>query len=88
MVTIEAPDSFAEISADRLPDKWHEYPEQNILKQIGNNFLKDGKYLFLKVPSALVQEEYNFLLNPTHAKASQVKIKNIKPFSFDARLLD
>jgi RES domain-containing protein len=87
MVTIEAPDNFAEINPDTLPPKWNKYPEQNILKQLGNNFLKEGKHLFLKVPSALVKEEFNYLLNPLHAKAAVVKIVNKKPFSFDERLL-
>lgn len=87
MVTIEAPDSFAEINPETLPPQWNKYPEQNILKQLGNNFLKEGKYLFLKVPSALVKEEFNYLLNPMHAKSSQVKIVSKKVFSFDERLL-
>ncbi|MCW3116377.1 MAG: hypothetical protein JWM28_459, partial [Chitinophagaceae bacterium] len=83
MVTIEAPDNFAEVNIDTLPSKWHEYPEQNILKQIGNNFLREAKHLFLKVPSALVKEEFNYLLNPLHAKAKAVKVVSRKAFSFD-----
>jgi len=41
-----------------------------------------AKKLMLKVPSALVTQGYNFLLNPAHAKASQVKIIDKQPFSF------
>lgn len=56
LLTIEAPDSIFEIDTTTLPQNWQEYPEQNILKQIGNNFLQQGNHLLLKVPSALVNE--------------------------------
>ncbi len=87
MLTIEAPDDFTVLDVTTLPNDWREYPEKQILKQTGNNFLKDGKHLLLKVPSALVSEEYNYLLNPMHPKASGVKIISKKRFSFDERLL-
>jgi len=87
MLTIEAPDDFTVLDVATLPNDWREYPEKQILKQTGNNFLKDGEYLLLKVPSALVSEEYNYLLNPIHPKASGVKIISKKQFSFDERLL-
>ena len=87
MLTIEAPDDFIAIDIKLLPDNWNEYPEPNILKQIGNSFLQKNEYLLLKVPSAIVPEEFNYLLNPTHPKAGKVKIINKSPFSFDKRFL-
>ena len=87
MLTIEAPDDFLEIPENILPDNWNEYPEQHIVKQIGNSFLQRNEHLLLKVPSALVPEEFNYLLNPLHPKAGKVKIIKKAPFNFDARLL-
>ncbi|MDB5002480.1 MAG: hypothetical protein JWQ34_705 [Mucilaginibacter sp.] len=86
MITIEAPDSIDELNINTLPKNWNEYPEQNILKQIGNRFLQQNKQLLLKVPSALVNEEFNYLMNPLHKLATSVKIITKKPFSFDERL--
>jgi RES domain-containing protein len=88
MMIIEVPDnSFVEIDINQLPKQWHEYPEPNILKQIGNQFLAQMKKLLLKVPSVIVKEEYNYLLNPLHVDAGNVKMISKQPFSFDTRLL-
>ncbi|HEY0246163.1 MAG TPA: RES family NAD+ phosphorylase [Mucilaginibacter sp.] len=86
MMTIDVPDSITEIDLQLLPHNWHEYPEQNGLKQIGNNFIRENKYLLLKVPSAIVKEEYNYLMNPLHPQSATVKILSNQPFYFDQRL--
>jgi RES domain-containing protein len=86
MMTIEAPDNILVIDLKALPKNWHEFPEPNSLKQFGNAFLQENKYLFLKVPSAIVQEEFNYLMNPLHPKATEVKVLSVQPFHFDPRL--
>ena len=86
LMTIEAPDSFQEVESQSLPQNWHDFTEPNSLKQIGNKFLQENKYLLLKVPSAIVEEEFNYLMNPMHPKATKVKILSSKPFHFDPRL--
>ncbi|MDB5112176.1 MAG: hypothetical protein JWR67_3290 [Mucilaginibacter sp.] len=86
IMTIEAPDNFTEVDIRTLPANWYEYPEQNFLKNIGNSFLQEKKHLLLKVPSAIVKEEYNYLLNPLHAEAAVVKVLSNQPFYFDQRL--
>ena len=88
MATIEAPDDIIEIDERRLPKGWQEVEDMDALKQVGNVFLYEKKSLLMKVPSAIVGMEYNFLLNPTHPDARKVKVKNVKPFSFDSRLLE
>jgi RES domain-containing protein len=87
LLSIEAPGDFLEVPENVLPDNWNEYPEQHILKQIGNSFLQRNEHLLLKVPSALVPEEFNYLMNPLHPKAAKVKVINKAPFNFDERLL-
>jgi len=42
---------------------------------------------FLKVPSAVVQDEFNFILNPRHELFHRIKIIDSEPFDFDKRLL-
>ena len=86
IMTIEAPDDILEVTVDQLPKNWNEYPEHNSLKQIGNDFLIKQKHLLLKVPSAIVKEEFNYLLNPLHKDAGLVKTTNTLPFTFDQRL--
>ena len=86
IMTIDAPDNILEVTVKQLPKNWNEYPEHNSLKQIGNDFLIKQKHLLLKVPSAIVKEEFNYLLNPLHQNAGVVKIISTKPFTFDQRL--
>ncbi len=88
MVTIEAPDDLAEIDEKLLPQGWQDSSDLDILQQIGNKFLFEKKNLLLKVPSAIVNEEYNYLLNPAHTTAQKIKLKSIKPFNFDNRLFN
>ncbi|MBD0321414.1 MAG: RES family NAD+ phosphorylase, partial [Gemmatimonadetes bacterium] len=42
----------------------------------------------LCVPSAIVPEESNYLINPLHPDSSKIKIKEVRPFQFDERLVD
>lgn len=53
---------------------------------IGNEFVKSNKGLILKLPSAIVDEEHNFIINTNHTDFKKVKITSSKKFSFDKRL--
>ncbi len=57
-------------------------------KKIGNDFIKQNDFLVLKVPSAVIQGEYNFLINPNHKDFKKVRIKSVELFEFDKRLFD
>lgn len=85
--TFEVPDDVKVLDVKKLPANWQEYPEPSILKTLGDTFLKASKHLLLKVPSAVVTDEYNYLLNPLHPLAASVKNIERKKFSFDERLL-
>jgi RES domain-containing protein len=85
---IEVPDnSILTLDIQSLPDNWQSASSPPELKTLGNQFIKETKYLLMKVPSSVVPEEYNYLLNPRHSDISKVKIINTSPFSFDDRLL-
>jgi RES domain-containing protein len=88
MAIMDAPDDYATINEKLLPKSWQDFQDMDILKQMGNNFLSERKKLLLKVPSAIVSEEYNYLLNPFHPLAQKIKLKSILPFSFDNRLIN
>jgi RES domain-containing protein len=79
-------DAIDVVDKDYLPQNWSSYPAPSRLKDIGDAFVKRNDFLLLKVPSAIVEDEYNYLLNVNHPMASQVKIELTKPFLFDKRL--
>ncbi|RWY50991.1 RES family NAD+ phosphorylase [Mucilaginibacter gilvus] len=85
---IEVPDkSIHEIDTATLPKNWIDVSPPVAIKQIGNKFIKDGKQLLLKVPSSIVEQEFNYLINPDHPEIKSVKVLRTKPFSFDERLI-
>jgi RES domain-containing protein len=85
---IEVPDtSILTLDVKSLPDNWQDASSPAELKTLGNQFIKETKYLMMKVPSSVVPEEYNYLLNPWHPDITKVKIRKNHPFSFDDRLI-
>lgn len=88
MLTIQLPDDKIEtLPADKLPALWQTNPAPDELKLIGDKFIKTGKKLALKVPSVIMPEEYNILLNPLHADFKKVKVVAKKNIGIDERLL-
>ncbi|MBD1384192.1 RES family NAD+ phosphorylase [Mucilaginibacter rigui] len=85
---VEVPNnSILTLDVKTLPDNWQDASSPAELKTLGNQFIKETKYLMMKVPSSVVPEEYNYLLNPWHPDIKKVKILNTHPFTFDDRLI-
>ena len=53
---------------------------------VGDQFIRSGEALILKVPSVVVMQESNFLLNPVHPDYKKVKIVNTELLQLDQRL--
>ena len=70
----------------RLPKDWRKYPAPKSLRLIGDTWVSAEKSPVLRVPSALVLTESNFLLNPRHRQFSRLRIGKPVAFSFDLRL--
>jgi RES domain-containing protein len=86
LLRISIPDTIEikEIKLNKLKAKWNE--DASYSKFIGNEFIKSMNSLVLKVPSAVVTEEHNYLINPLHADFKKIKITDTKKFSTDERL--
>lgn len=88
LISIEIPDSVApKIVQENLPANWHANPAPDVLKRTGDNFIKSGRFLALPVPSVIMSDECNYLLNPAHPLFSKVKIIAQKPVRLDGRIL-
>lgn len=87
LVTIELPeDSMTEAGIKHLPADWRAFPHPDSTQKLGDRFVREGKYMVLKVPSVVVQGEYNFLINPKHEAAIKVRVIDTEHFLFDKRL--
>ncbi len=86
LLTIELPDSIEPvvINKGKLKRNWKDDP--NYSQFIGDAFLRSGQGLYLRVPSAIVDEEHNFIINPNHSQAVKLKILATQGFHFDKRL--
>lgn len=74
------------VDPHELPPDWRK-PRSPACRAVGDAWAGAERSLVLQVPSALVPEEPNFLLNPRHAAAANVRVVVCRPFSFDPRLL-
>ncbi len=88
LTSISIPDNAHIIPVDLkdLPDNWNRNPIPASTPKIGNAFIAAQEALVLKVPSAIIKDEWNYLVNPLHQDFKEVKIIATEPFSFDARL--
>jgi RES domain-containing protein len=86
VLRIEGPDalSIEEIEPNALPSNWAE--DIASTQSVGDGWLSERRSLLLKVPSALVPETWNVLVNPQHVQANLLKITRTYEHPFDARL--
>lgn len=82
------PDSLRieSVSPADLPPNWTDPDPPQVLREIGDKWLERGETAVLKVPSAVVVEEWNYLLNPRHGDAGKLVSGNPEPYRFDRRL--
>jgi RES domain-containing protein len=70
-----------------LPRDWRTYPAPRELAAIGAEWVRSGKSLLLRVPSAVMPPEYNILINPAHPESKGIRIARIEQYTTDHRLL-
>jgi RES domain-containing protein len=71
-----------------LPAQWRADPPPPELQAFGDQWVAGGRSAVLKVPSSIIDAEFNYLLNPAHLDFSKISIGVGRPFSFDPRLLN
>jgi RES domain-containing protein len=87
-VEIEIPDSLLilEVNPKGLPKGWDAKPPILITQTIGDDFVNYKEAAVLKVPSAIVPQEFNYLINPNHKDADKIKVVSTAKMHFDTRL--
>ena len=89
IATIQIPDSInpREVSISDLPANWRDYPVSPELAELGTHWALSTETLLLRVPSAVVEGEFNILINPLHPDMMHVTISDVAAYQFDERLL-
>jgi RES domain-containing protein len=86
-VEIDVPDNvkMERIAARSLPSDWRRMPAPPSLQAIGADWIDRRVSAVLVVPSAVVPQENNYLLNPEHADAARFRVVGVERFLFDPR---
>jgi RES domain-containing protein len=69
-----------------LPADWRRYPAPSRLQEIGSTWVREGLSAVLRVPSAIIPDEQNVLLNPLHPDFRRLRLHPPQPFAFDPRM--
>jgi len=89
LVAIDLPDDPAlglDVKAEELPEGWDALDDGGSAAAFGTAFLKKRDYLYMRVPSVIVGEGVNVVINPAHHAYEQVKLSIARPFGFDERM--
>jgi RES domain-containing protein len=73
-------------SPAKLPANWKRYPYPKTNASVGDNWVRSGRSPVLRLPSAIVPAEFNYLINPAHPDFKQIIIGKPRPFRADPRL--
>ena len=89
LLTVEAPDTLAveELTEAELAARvvdWRHAPHET--RKLTRAWFGDRRTALLRVPSVIVPEAYNYLLNPLHPDAARVALVARQTVAFDARL--
>ncbi|WCT13913.1 RES family NAD+ phosphorylase [Mucilaginibacter jinjuensis] len=88
VLTIEVPDSVKKeiVKLSDLPQDWREFAQMPLTQSIGENWLNKAQTVILQVPSSIIEEEVNYLINPQHPDFRKIKLINTDKFVFDMRI--
>jgi RES domain-containing protein len=87
LLGVEVPDSAAitTLGENELPAGWRQPITSTRAR--GDDWLRTGASALLRVPSAIVPEAANYLLNPAHPDAARISIASALRAAFDPRLM-
>lgn len=75
------------VEAEDLPPTWLAEPPGSTTIEFGDEWLAGMSAALLMVPSVIIPEEYNILINPAHADAARISCWEFRQHIYDPRLL-
>ena len=76
-----------QIDVRHLPANWRQSPPPAELAKVGDDWIRSRASVILAVPSAIIEHERNYLINPAHPNFRRIKCSAPEPFTFDLRLV-
>lgn len=79
---------FKQVQTKDLPANWRTFAAYASLQRIGSDWYTTQSALVLKVPSAVIPYEYNYILNTEHPDfGNKVRLVRTEDYFWDSRLL-
>lgn len=90
VISIAAEDHlYKQIQTNDLPSNWRTFDAYSTLQKIGSDWITSQQSLVLKVPSAVIPFEYNYIINTEHPDfLSNVKLVRTEGYFWDSRLFE
>jgi RES domain-containing protein len=84
----EIPDDLnrEQLEVNDLSVNWREAAPPPELARFGDEFAQNGEHCLLLVPSVLVPNENNYLINPAHPDYKRIVVRELEPLSYDSRM--
>lgn len=87
IITLEIPDTgMKQLQEADLPGNWKQAPAPASTKDFGSRILQSAASPVIQIPSSVIPEEFNYLLNPAHADSKAFMLLDIKDFVYDVRI--
>lgn len=87
LIRVDFDQSLVErLDKSKLPENWASSPAPIEAQEIGDLWIKELRSPVLTVPSAIVRQEDNYLLNPMHPEFHRITIGEPSHFELDFRL--
>ncbi|HDZ14055.1 hypothetical protein LCGC14_0762890 [marine sediment metagenome] len=91
ILTIHLPEAkkfMEEIPEHGLPPNWRTVKAYDQLQRLGSQWYRTKSKLALRIPSVLVDGEYNYMVNTVHPDFTEhVRLESSEDFRWDPRLL-
>lgn len=75
------------LAADELPEDWDALPASDATRVIGDTWLDAGSHVLLRVPSVVLPDSYNYVVNAAHPGMSDLEVVEVAPLLLDNRVL-
>ena len=86
MVQIKVPDKILALTIPQLPGNWKEAPAPAETKDFGTHMLLSGTHPVIRIPSTVISEEFNYLVNPNHPLSKACRVIAVTDFVYDVRI--
>jgi RES domain-containing protein len=89
LLTLEVPEKslIETIQFKSLPEGWQKSTNYSNCQSFSRAWFKGNKALVIKVPSSIIPEEFNVMINANHQLFGKIKIKKRHQFTIDQRLV-